>query len=68
MEIFDVKEFPVQGHSIRCYAGKIGKHQVQSSVKEFIEKEIRDKIFLFRPDNNARAGYRHESGAGRNRG
>lgn len=39
MEIFNVKEFPIQGHSIRCYAGKIGKHQVQSSVKEFIEKE-----------------------------
>jgi SAM-dependent methyltransferase len=39
MEIFDVKNFPVQGHSIRCYAGKIGKHQIQPSVEEFIRKE-----------------------------
>ncbi len=39
MEIFDVKIFPVQGHSIRCYAGKIGKYQVRPSVEELIKKE-----------------------------
>lgn len=39
MEIFDVKIFPVQGHSIRCYAGKIGKHKIQPSVEELVKKE-----------------------------
>lgn len=39
MEIFDVKIFPVQGHSIRCYAGKIGKRKIQPSVEELVKKE-----------------------------
>lgn len=39
MEIFDVKIFPVQGRSIRCYTGKVGKHQVQPSVAELIKNE-----------------------------
>ncbi len=39
MEIFDVKIFPIQGHSIRCYAGKIGKRIIQPSVEELVKKE-----------------------------
>lgn len=39
MEIFDVKIFPVQGNSARCYAGRAGKRRVRSSVGELIEKE-----------------------------
>ncbi len=39
MEIFDVKIFPVQGRSIRCYAGKTGKREIQPSVVELIKKE-----------------------------
>jgi len=39
MEIFDVKIFPVQGNSIRCYACKVGKYQVRPSVSELIKKE-----------------------------
>jgi SAM-dependent methyltransferase len=44
MEIFDVKIFPVQGNSIRCYAGKIGKYKIQSSVDELVKGE--EKIGL----------------------
>ncbi len=39
MEIFDVKTFPVQGVSLRVYAGKKGVHPVQRSVEEFSEIE-----------------------------
>jgi len=39
MELFDVKIFPMQGNSIRGYAGKIGKHRVLKSIKELLKKE-----------------------------
>ncbi len=39
MEIFDVKTHPVQGNSLRVYAGKIGKHAVTGRVAEFSRKE-----------------------------
>ncbi len=39
MEIFDVKIHPVQGNSLRVYAGKIGKHAVTGRVAEFSRKE-----------------------------
>ncbi len=39
MELFDVKIFPMQGNSIRGYAGKIGKHRVLKSIEELLKKE-----------------------------
>ena len=39
MEIFDVKVFPVQGNSIRVYAGNKGKHPIFKSVSELVNKE-----------------------------
>ncbi len=39
MEIFDVKVFPVQGNSIRVYAGNKGKHSIFKSVSELVNKE-----------------------------
>ncbi len=39
LEIFDVKLFPVQGNSLRVYAGRKGRHAIQSSVAEFLKKE-----------------------------
>ncbi len=41
LEIFDVKTFPVQGVSLRTYAGKKGAHPVRPSVASFITKEKR---------------------------
>ena len=39
MELFDVKIFPVQGNSIRGYAGKSGRHEISPRVLELLEKE-----------------------------
>ncbi len=39
MELFDVKIFPMQGNSIRGYAGKIGRHRVLKSIEELLKKE-----------------------------
>ena len=39
MELFDVKLFPVQGNSIRGYAGKTGQHAISSRIGELLEKE-----------------------------
>lgn len=39
LEFFDVKQFPVQGNSIRGFVGRKGKHKVNKSVEEFIQKE-----------------------------
>lgn len=39
MEIFDIKEVPVHGVSLRVYVGDIGRHQVQSSVAEHLKSE-----------------------------
>lgn len=39
MEIFDVKEVPVHGVSLRVYAGNIDKHQIQPSVAEHLKSE-----------------------------
>lgn len=39
MELFDVKIFPVQGNSIRGYAGKLGQHEISPRVEELLEKE-----------------------------
>ena len=39
MELFDVKVFPVQGNSIRGYAGKSGQHEISPRVAELLQKE-----------------------------
>ena len=39
MEIFDVRMFPVQGESIRVFAGLAGKHAIMPSVAKFLELE-----------------------------
>lgn len=39
MEIFDIKEFPVHGVSLRICAGNIGKHQILPSVAEYLKSE-----------------------------
>jgi len=39
MELFDVKLFPVQGNSIRGYAGKTGQHAISMRIGELLEKE-----------------------------
>lgn len=39
MELFDVKVFPVQGNSIRGYAGKLGRHEISPRVAELLKKE-----------------------------
>lgn len=40
MEIFDVQIFPVQGQSIRVFAGRIGEYEVLESVKKCVDKEV----------------------------
>ena len=39
MEIFDVKTFPVQGKSLRAWAGRIGRHPIMPAVSEFLAHE-----------------------------
>ncbi len=66
MEIFDVKIFPVQGYSLRVYAGKKRMHPISSSVHDFLQKEyamgldtidayyaLRDRIFALKNDVRA---------------
>lgn len=40
MEIFDVKLFPVQGQSIRVFAGIRGAHKINKSVSQFVKNEV----------------------------
>ncbi|MBI2635352.1 MAG: class I SAM-dependent methyltransferase [Parcubacteria group bacterium] len=44
MELFDVKVFPVQGNSIRGYAGKLGQHEISPRVAELLQKEKSMKL------------------------
>lgn len=48
MEIFDVQLFPVQGQSIRVFAGNKSQHRVLPSVKKFIYKERELKLDRFK--------------------
>ena len=40
MEIFDVRTYPVQGLSLRVYAGFPGRHKVTPAVQSFNEDEL----------------------------
>ena len=44
MEIFHVDIFPVQGNSIRVYAGRYGRRAIRFSVFELMTKENRMKL------------------------
>lgn len=47
MEIFDAKIFPVQGNSLRVFAGNKGQHKIFPSVKKLLDKEKRLKMDQF---------------------
>ena len=40
LEIFNVQLFPVQGQSIRVFAGHKGEHKIKNSVKGFVDAEL----------------------------
>lgn len=52
MEIFDIKEVPVHGVSLRVYAGNIGKRQIQPSVAEHLKSEKDMKLNEFKTYSN----------------
>jgi len=39
MEIFDIKEMPVHGVSLRVYAAKAGAHEIKPAVAEYLKRE-----------------------------
>lgn len=47
MEIFDVQIFPVQGNSLRVFAGNKGKHKILPSIKKLLDKEKKLKMDQF---------------------
>lgn len=44
LEIFDVQVVPVQGKSIRVFAGRKGKHKIRPIVGKLIQKELKYKL------------------------
>lgn len=47
MEVFDVRTYPVQGLSLRVYAGLPGRHAVESSVARYLAEEERRGFHKF---------------------
>lgn len=39
MEVFDVKEMPVHGVSLRIYAAKAGAHEINPAIAEYLKRE-----------------------------
>lgn len=39
MEIFDIKEVPVHGVSLRVYAAKSGVYKIEPAIEEYLERE-----------------------------
>ena len=52
LEIFDVRTYPVQGLSLRVYAGFPGMHKVSPSVQEFLEDEKKRGLDTFQTYQN----------------
>ncbi len=47
MEIFDVQTHPVQGVSLRVFAGNKGRHRILKSVQAFAKRELEMKMESF---------------------